>query len=419
MSFNVIAFSILTGNLISVFALKLNVSNTYIGLLQSFMHLSMVFILIGRILMQRMRSTSVFALGWFLRYVFASFLLIIPWVVRVSGRPALATIAILVATAGFHIFRGIGVAGQVPVVAGLSAGPDRGGFLSVNAILANAIALGGGVAIAITLGEDAPLSRFVVVFGLAIASGFVSVLFVRKLPEPRGAGDASFAAFLRDVTQVGANRRVVRLLLYLTAFGLGTSALMAFLVVLAKRVFELPDNFSILLVAIGNLGAILTGVMNRRLVDDVGAKPLIGLYQATTVVAALAVAVLLPLVSGSGSVLMMLLFFFGAAARSGVFTSTQAYFYGSLPADTHRNLGMLYSLVTGAAGAVGSYLAGPLLDLVADRQGNTVAFQVLYGLIAVIAVAGLIVAASLPPDGRERVRRGWRGIIRTVRRWFR
>ena len=85
MSLNVIAFSVLTGNVISVFAIKLDVSNSYIGLLQSFVHLSMVFVLLGRLLMQYMSSVRVFAIGWTIRYVAASLLLVIPFVVSRSG----------------------------------------------------------------------------------------------------------------------------------------------------------------------------------------------------------------------------------------------------------------------------------------------------------------------------------------------
>ena len=128
MGFNVLAFSILTGNVISVFALKLGVSNAYIGLLQSFMHLSMVFILAGRLLMQSMRSVTVFAFGWFARYFFAALLLVIPLVVGRPDGTAIATVIVLVAAAGFHIFRGIGVAGQVAIVAGTSKESGRFAF---------------------------------------------------------------------------------------------------------------------------------------------------------------------------------------------------------------------------------------------------------------------------------------------------
>lgn len=419
MSFNVIAFSILTGNVISVFALKLDVSNTYIGLLQSFVHLSMVFILVGRLMMQTMSSVRVFAIGWFMRYVFASLLLVIPWLVDRTGNPALATAAILVATAGFHIFRGIGVAGQVPIVAGLAMGADRGQFLSVNSILANAIALAGGLGIALLLGADAPLSRFVATFAVAILCGFVSVIFVVRMPEPLSGPDQSFGAFVRDVRAVGSRPRVARLLVYVAGFGLGTSAIMAFLVVIAKRVFLMPDNFSVFLVAVGNLGAVVAGVINRRLVDDVGGKPLIVFYQSIALALSLSVALFLPLVSDGARLAMMVLFFAGAAVQGGTFVTTQTYFFGALPGETQRNLGMLYSLVTGAAGAIGAYLAGPLLDAVEARAGTVVAFQVLYGSIAVVAAAALLVAISLPPDGRERVRRGFKGMLRSLRRLFR
>jgi len=410
MSFNVIAFSILTGNVISVFAIKLEVSNSYIGLLQSFMHLSMVFILAGRLLMQFMSSVSVFAIGWGVRYLSASLLLIVPLVLSRTGDSATATTLVLVAAGGFHIFRGVGVAGQVSIVAGLASGGDRGRFLSVNTILANAIALAGGLVIAASLGADAPLSRFVLFFGFAIACGVMSVVQIRRLPEPRLESAGDFASFLRDVRSVASDRALRRFLRYLVGFGLGTSALIAFLVVLSKRVFLLPDNFTVLLVAIGNMGAVASGFINRRLVDSSGSKSLIVAYESVLLV----VAVAMVFAAGSDAAgwgIMAIAFFVAAAAQSGLHVASQAYYYALYHEQKHRNLGLLYSLVLGSVGAVGAYLGGVVLDVVEVRLDLPRAFAVLFAGIAVVVLATLALSLALAPDRRERRR----PVGRTVR----
>lgn len=404
MGFNVFAFSILTGNVISVFALKLDVSNTYIGLLQSFLHLSMAFLLVGRLLMQRMSSVAVFTFGWLTRYLFASLLLLIPLVAAGPDGTAISGAIILVAVGGFHIFRGVGVAGQIPIVAGLASGGDRGRFLAVNSILANTIALAGGLAIAALLGPDAPLGYFVACFGVAIAFGFLSVIQIRKLPEPRVDTVASMASFFADVGSVARDVALRRFLRYLAGFALSTSALVAFLVVLSKRVFLLPDNFTVLLVAIGNMGAVVSGLINRRLVDASGSKPLIVGFQALGMLAALGVALSTGAVAGRHAI-MVAAFFVAAGVQSGLFVSSQSYYYGLYPEQKHRNLGLLYSLVSGTAGAVGAYLGGLLLDLLALHVDLPSAFRLLFLAIALVALVALLMSLRLVPDRRPSRRR--------------
>lgn len=416
MSFNVLAFSILTGNVMSVFAVKLDVSNTYIGLLQSFTHLSMVFMLVGRLLMQVMRSVSVFTLGWFARYVFASALLLIPLVIGRADGTRLATIIILVAMGGFQIFRGIGVAGQVPIVASLASGSDRGRFLSVNSILANSIALGGGVAIALLLGGDAPVSRFILAFAFAIACGFASVVQVRRLPEPRLATRDTFRSFLTDVAAVAGDRPVRRFLVFLCGFALGSSIMVAFLVVLAKRVFLLPDNYTVFLVAVGNLGAVAAGMVNRKLVDTSGARPMIVFYVGVMLFVSVAMIFVAGLASGA-AVAMALAFFVAFAAQGGIFVSSQSYYFGLYPEEKHRNLGMLYSLVMGSVGAIGSYAGGRLLDVLEAQMNIALAFSWLFVVVSIVCLGMLVASLRLAPDRRARRRKVGALIALRVRRF--
>ena len=428
MSFNVLAFSILTGNVISVFALKLGVNNAYIGLLQSFVHMAMAFLLAGRLLMQVFSSVRVFAVGWLLRYLFASLLLVIPFVL---GRPDSARIAgtlVLIAMGGFHIFRGVGLAGQAPIVGGLASGSDRGHFLSVNSVLANAIALAGGVLIALLLGRDAPLSLFVLFFAFAILFGYLSVVQVWKLPEPRRATDATFGGFLGDVRSALADRRLRRFLVYLCFFALATSVLTAFLVVVSKRVFGLPDNFTVFLVAIGNLGAVVAGLVNRRLIDRLGPKPLIVFYQVAALAVAVFVAISVTRVPAASApagaadaaavVVTLIAFFVASAAQSGLYVSGLAYYYSLYPEQKHANLALLYSLVNGLVGAVAAYSGGVILDALQQTLALSAAFRVLFLSIAAVTFVALVLAWSLPLEGQRqsRIRRRIRAFLISARR---
>ena len=417
MSFNVLAFSILTGNVISVFALELGVNNTYIGLLQSFMHLSMVFLIVGRVMMQRVSYVRVFAVGWLIRYVFASLLLLIPLVLGRDDVARIAGVIILVAMGGFHVFRGIGVAGQVPIVGGLASGSDRGRFLSVNSVLANGIALIGGLVIALLLGRDAPLQRFIYFFGFAILSGYVSVFQVWKLPEPRRSAESTFGSFLSDIRSVASDVRLRRFLTYLVFVALSMSVSAAFLVVISKRVFGLPDNFTVLLVAIGNFGAVVSGLLNRRLIDRLGPKPLVVFYQLTALAVTLFIVAAVTRVTGSGLAIMVVAFFFSAAAQSGLFVAGQAYYFSLYAEQKHANLGLLYSLVNGVVGTVASYSGGVLLDAFEARFALPDAIRRLFLILAAVTTVALVLAWSLPLEGQRqsRLRRRLRALLIALR----
>ena len=275
--------------------------------------------------------------------------------------------------------------------------------------------------IALLLGRDAPLSRFVLFFAFAILFGYLSVIQVWRLPEPRRAADATFGGFLVDVRSALADRRLRRFLVYLCFFALTTSVLTAFLVVLSKRVFGLPDNFTVFLVAIGNLGAVGAGLVNRRLIDRLGPKPMIVFYQVAALAVAVFVAVSVTRVRGEGTaavVVTLVAFFVASAAQSGLYVSGLSYYYSLYPEHKHANLALLYSLVNGLVGTVAAYSGGVVLDALEQRLAIPASFRVLFLSIAAVTFVALVLATALPLEGQRqsRIRRRFRAFLVSARR---
>lgn len=126
---NQLSFSLLSGSIITLYALRLGASGTVIGALNAFGFLTFFFMPLGRALISKWRIIDAFAWGWILRYVLMVPVLFTPLLVARS-RPDVALGLVVAAVAGFNVFRGIGLIGNNPVLAMLGGDRDRGARVS-------------------------------------------------------------------------------------------------------------------------------------------------------------------------------------------------------------------------------------------------------------------------------------------------
>lgn len=75
---NGISIVFLMENILILYAIANAVSDPLIAVLSSFVHLTMPFMIVGKHLVSKIGGARTWALGWFLRYVFASFLIVAP-----------------------------------------------------------------------------------------------------------------------------------------------------------------------------------------------------------------------------------------------------------------------------------------------------------------------------------------------------
>jgi MFS family permease len=396
--FNALSWNLLVGSIITLFAMRLGANSTYIGLLSAMNYAALFVLPLGKLLARRFSIIGIFSFTWTGRAIAMS-LAVIATFVEYSGQRELARLLVLLGVFFFHFLRGVGMVGNNPVLNELAAGPDRGSYLTQIQIVSGALTMFGSFVVAIVLGRDPPIYLYTILLCIGVITGVISGVMMRKVPEPpkeEGGEKINLLSVFRDaLAQQGLRRFMV--ILFLVALVSGVSR--AFVVVYAREVFGHNDGMVSLYTVFGGLGYLMIGMVIKFLVDRIGAKPIFMVCVILGLVSMLPVA-LFPraMVDNMTTAILFLsfLFFmlnFGFLGSEGI---AQTYFLGLIPADKMLDLGILYFLIFGAAGASGSFLAGLLLDVLSGLGVSSfVSFKVLFILLIILTAAALILQKRL------------------------
>ena len=398
---NVISFQLLTGNIIALYALRLGASDLLVGMLYSFIPLGQLLPLVGRAIVRRLGTVRTMGVFWIVRYVLMTPILFAPLLARSQSPAAIWLIAASVV--GFNLARGIAITGQNAIIGAITTEAERGSFLARNQLVSHFGAIGTGVAIGLLLQEQSPLFLFSLLLGVGITVGFASTRVVFRFPEPpapvRGGG------FLGAVGRALRRAGVPRFILLLAVNGFVASMVLPFLVVYVKRVHDLGDNATMLLAAVGSVGAVVMALVSGFVIDRVGAKPLMTLFTAILTVTVLLVAVAPPL--GSPLAVWIYLgavFFLATFGATGAASAHSVYYFNLTPRAERLNMGILNFLVTGIPASLGALAGGVVLDrLGATGLETDAVYRLYYGALVAAYVGILLLTGRLERLGAYHV----------------
>jgi HEAT repeat protein len=400
--FNSLSWNLLVGSIITLFAMRMGASSTYIGVLSAMAYISYFFLPLGKALARRCKIVSIFSACWIGRAI-GMFPVAMAPVAAYLGHTDLALALTLLGVAAFHCIRGVGMIANNPVLSGLAGGTDRGSYMTQVQIINSASGMFSGFAVAMILGRAPPLFLYSIIMIAGIVCGVTSGALIKKVPEPAGEEQAnriSFAGIFREaLSEPGIKLFVIILLIVALASGVART----FLVVYSREVFAQSDGMVSLYSVFGGLGNLMVGLLIKFLVDRIGAKPIfivcviIGMASMVPIVCFPAGAV-----ENMTTVVLFLSFVFfmmnfGFLGSEGI---AQTYFMGLIPVEKMLNMGVVYFFVFGIAGASGSFLAGLLLDaLGALGLAPFIAFKILFASIIVLTVIAILLQRRLTPLG--------------------
>jgi len=400
--FNAISWNLLVGIIITLFALRLGASSTYIGFLSASFYIALLLLPFGKILAKRFSIIGIFSFTWIMRSICMILAVAAPFV-DYAGHRNTALLLIMLGVFLFHIFRGIGMIGNNPVLGLLASGPDRGSYMTQIQIINSAIGMFGSFIIAMVLGMEPPILIFSVLLIAGVITGIISGYVIRKVPEPPSEQDRQgmnlFDIFKYAFSQKSLRNFMVILFLVILVSGVTRT----FVVVYAREVFGHSDGLISLYSVFGGLGYLIAGLIVKFLVDRIGAKPLflvcviIGLVSIIPVVFFPQAAVL----NITGAILFLVFLFFmlnfGFLGSEGI---AQTYFLALVPSDKILDMGILYFFIFGAAGAGGSLLAGLFLDLLSVLGVSYfISFKILFSVMIALAVTALALQKKMKSLG--------------------
>jgi MFS family permease len=390
--FNAVSWNLLVGIIITLFALRLEASATYIGLLSSTVYIALFFLPLGKILARRFSIIKVFSFAWSARAICMLLAVAAPFF-EYAGRRNTALLLIMLGVFLFHILRGIGMIGNNPVLSELAVGPDRGSYMTQIQIINSAIGMFGSFLIAMVLGIDPPVFVFSVLLTLGVIAGIISGYVIKKVPEPPVEEDSQklnlFDIFKDALSQDSLRHFMSILFLVILVSGVTRT----FVIVFAREIFAHNDGLISLYSVFGGLGYLMAGLSVKFLVDRLGAKPLFLVNVAIGAVSLLP-AIFFPasaVNNMAGAILFMVFLFFmlnfGFLGSEGI---AQTYYLALVPSNKMMDLGILYFFIFGVAGAGGNFLAGILLDfLFMTGMLPFTAFRILFIIMILLAVIAL------------------------------
>ncbi|MDR3115939.1 MAG: MFS transporter [Treponema sp.] len=400
--FNALSWSFLTGNIITLFAMRLKASSTYLGGIGALLYMAFFFLPLGKVLARRFSIIKIFSITWISRSISMLPLLFVP-IVMAAGRHDMALHLTLLGVACFHGIRGVGMIGNNPVLSNLAMGPDRSSYMTQIQIINSAVGMFAGFIIALFLGREPPLYMYSLIMAVGIGCGIVSGVLMQKIPEPPVEPKGKTTA-LGDVIKQAFSTPSLRqfiLILFLVALVSGVSR--SFVIVYCREVFAQSDGMVSLYTVFGGLGNLLIGLVIKFLVSRIGAKPIFIVCVIIGLAGMIPIVCIPQSMTDNFNTLVLLLSFiffilnFGFLGSEGI---AQTYFLGLVPTELMLDMGILYFLVFGIAGAGGSFVTGLFLDFLGGLGVSTaVAFRVLYLILVALTLVTLFLQKKLVPLG--------------------
>lgn len=361
-AFNSVSFALVTGNTLVIYAMYLNASSIYIGIISALNFLSFFALPLGKILSRKKPIMRIYATSWVFRNSAVLCFLPIPFFVK-SNIPELGLFFMLIGNAGFNFFRGIGTVANNPVISDLAPGKDRGSFLVFISIINNTAALAATffLAIALRYGHSLVILNAAMIIG--IVCGYIGSFILYKMPStgtPVAAGTSRFSKnFLNAI-----HDRNFRIFLWaFSIIGIAVGMSRPFIIVYCREVYAQPDSLITFITFFTSLGALCMGLVSRLFIDKIGAKPMYLLFTAFSILS-LIPAIVSPHLGVPAVIFLFLslLSFLSNLGFSGEENAAQTYFFSLIPREAVMDMSIVYFLVSGATGAAGSLLGGLIID---------------------------------------------------------
>lgn len=404
---NSTSFALLSGSFITLFALRLGASNSLVGLLNAFGYATFFFLPLGKALVRKRAIVEVFGWGWMLRYVAMLPVLAAP-LCAAHGMPGLAFGLIAAGVALFNVFRGVAMIGNNPVLAFLAEGRDRGAFMVGIQIINSLASMGTSLLVALALREfvSAGTGLYLAFIAAGIVVGCIGSGILLRAPEPedyRPAPGSSLLGAMRDAVK----ERPFRIFfggLLVSSFAAGMAR--SFTPVYAKAVYAQGDDLVMVYAIVSSLGAIGMGLLTRLLVDRLGAKPLYVIFTAVTALSIVPAIVSPALASPLGTIVFLATFnFVSSFGLAGGDNAGQTYYFGLVPKERNLDLSVVYFLVYGLGGALGSSLGGLALEALGRLGlGPAVAYRAFFAATFLFFAVALLLMGRLTALGSISVR---------------
>jgi MFS family permease len=295
---NVVSWQNIVGPVMVLLARKIDMPESFVGLMISFMPFTTLLLLFTLPLIVRLGPKRVMMWAWFLRNVITCSVFLLP-LALLSGSKEWAWIVLAVSILGFCVMRALGAGGWLPWLHEIVPVHLRSTYFSTETSIAQIINIVVLFIQARLLAVDDPgISRFLLIYAIGIAMGFISLFWMRRIPG--GAGNLEIDAHIgmRAYGRAISDRNFLVFLL-VSMFSLsGMTWYGASFIMYLRDNLDMRDSMTLMLTVAGSLGILFTVGAWARFTEANGS----GLAMAKTLFGHTSAPVLMVLaVSGASS----------------------------------------------------------------------------------------------------------------------
>ncbi|MCL2519464.1 MAG: MFS transporter [Spirochaetaceae bacterium] len=400
------SFPLVNGTIITLYAIRIGASASLIGILSSFNFIAFLIVPLGKMLQERIGAAKALAWGQVLRYVAISPLLFLPIFYGV-GNLELAYLILIIAIFGFNFFRGISLIGLNPVIDSLVPGKQLSRYLMVLAMLNFIFTPLALILLVVGLHVfNASILSYNLFIILGIATGFWSAYYLFKVPSSQRQVEKT--SLLQSFKTAWGRWSFKRFIVsyFVLSFFLGLSR--PYIAVYTRQIYNQSDSMTILLTTIGTLGSLMMALFSRTIVNLVGSKTLYIFFMTVATLSLLPAIITPALVGGALFTFLAIFHFTSTFGMQGVESNSQTYLFTVIRKEEVGSLAIIWYMVFGVAGAIGSTLGGYLIDLfpVLFNVNLQTAFQLLFSIALIGYVVTLIFLTRLQNSSKHSVSDG-------------
>lgn len=187
-AFNVVSWQCIVGPAMILFARRIDMPPSWVGLLISFLPFSTFLVAFTAPLVARFGAKRLMFSMWMMRNLVMCVVFLMPWVLA-RGEARHGWYLLMGGTLAFCIFRALGSGGWFPWLHEVVPAEERGAYFSAETASTQLVNVCIILAQGVMLIGDPGVDRFLYIYAVGVIAGLVSLIWMSRVPGGAGMGD--------------------------------------------------------------------------------------------------------------------------------------------------------------------------------------------------------------------------------------
>lgn len=275
-AFNVVSWQCLIGSVMVLLARQIDMPQSWVGFLNSFTPFTTILVVFVAPLIERWGPKPVMFTAWLTRNILMCGVFLMPVAIRYGGNRA-GWYVLMGATLAFCITRAVGAGGWFPWLHEVVPEEQRGTYFSGESALTQLINVLIMAAQGLVLMGNPGVGRFLIVYAMGIAAGFVSLKWMARIPGGQGQRPGSISTDGRGTHRAALADKRFLVFVAVAALAFSATSWLASAYVLYLRDALLMQPAKVMILgAAGSLGVLVTIRFWGRFADRRGSGRAMG-----------------------------------------------------------------------------------------------------------------------------------------------